>query len=166
MRTDSTWGRIIRTAMPLPVGIRLGPYEILALIGAGGMGEVYRARDTKLNRDVALKVLPDVLLQDSERRARFQREAQILAALNHPNVAAIYGWEDSGEAPALVMELVEGRPLRIGLPRAAAFTSSCPLDKKWFYTGRSETCCSASVNCPWVSSIIAFLGPSSPWNTP
>jgi len=107
--------------MPLPVGIRLGPYEILALIGAGGMGEVYRARDTKLNRDVALKVLPDVLLQDSERRARFQREAQILAALNHPNVAAIYGWEDSGEAPALVMELVEGRPLRIGLPRRSVY---------------------------------------------
>jgi len=85
----------------------VGPCEILAPIGAGGMGEVYRARDTKLNRDVALKVLPDSLLKDSERRARFQREAQILAALNHPNVAAIYGWEDSGETPALVMEVLE-----------------------------------------------------------
>src|SRR5215472_4083604 len=103
--------------MPLSVGTRLGPYQILAPIGAGGMGEVYRARDTKLNRNVALKVLPDSLLKDPERRARFQREAQILAALNHPNVAAIYGWEDSGEAPALVMELVEGRPLGELIPR-------------------------------------------------
>jgi len=81
------------------------------------MGEVYRARDTKLNRDVALKVLPDLLLRDSERRARFHREAQILAALNHPNVAAVYGWEDSSGAPALVMELVEGQPLSGLIPR-------------------------------------------------
>jgi serine/threonine protein kinase len=96
------------------------------------MGEVHRARDTKLNRDVALKVLPDLLLQDSERRARFQREAQILAALNHPNVAAIYGWEDTGEAPALVMELVEGRPLsglipRRGMPFAEALKLAIQL---------------------------------------
>src|SRR5579862_10054441 len=90
--------------MPLSVGTKLGPYEILAPIGAGGMGEVYRARDTKLKRDVALKVLPDAFARDPERMARFQREAEVLASLNHPNIAAIYGLEDR----ALVMELVEG----------------------------------------------------------
>jgi serine/threonine protein kinase/Tol biopolymer transport system component len=90
--------------MPLSVGERLGPYEILAPLGAGGMGEVYRARDTKLKRDVALKVLPDAFARDADRMARFQREAEVLASLNHPNIAAIYGVEDR----ALVMELVEG----------------------------------------------------------
>jgi len=90
--------------MSLCVGERLGPYEILAAIGAGGMGEVYRAHDTKLKRDVALKVLPDAFAHDPERMARFQREAEVLASLNHPNIAAIYGVEDR----ALVMELVEG----------------------------------------------------------
>jgi serine/threonine protein kinase len=90
--------------MPLSVGTRLGPYEILAPIGAGGMGEVYRARDTKLKRDVALKVLPEAFANDPERMARFQREAEVLASLNHPNIAQIYGVEDR----ALVMELVEG----------------------------------------------------------
>src|SRR5215469_277899 len=85
-------------------GTRLGPYEILAPIGAGGMGEVYRARDTKLGRDVAIKALPEAFAQDAERMARFQREAKVLAALNHPNIAAIYAIEDG----ALVMELVEG----------------------------------------------------------
>ena len=91
-------------------GSRIGAYEIIALLGAGGMGEVYRARDTRLGRDVAIKLLPDIYALDRERRARFEREAQILAALNHPNIAAIYGFEDSG-APALVMELVEGPTL-------------------------------------------------------
>src|ERR1700694_669583 len=90
--------------MPLSAGSRLGPYEILAPIGAGGMGEVYRARDTQLKRDVALKVLPEAFARDPERMARFQREAEVLASLNHPNIAAIYGVEDR----ALVMELVEG----------------------------------------------------------
>ncbi|HTM48707.1 MAG TPA: protein kinase, partial [Bryobacteraceae bacterium] len=90
--------------MPLTAGTRLGPYEIVAPLGAGGMGEVYRARDTKLKRDVALKVLPDSVASDPERLARFQREAEVLASLNHPNIAAIYGVEDR----ALVMELVEG----------------------------------------------------------
>ena len=90
--------------MPLSPGVRLGAYEILAPIGAGGMGEVYRARDTKLKRDVALKVLPEDFARDPERMARFQREAEVLASLNHPNIAAIYGVEDR----ALVMELVEG----------------------------------------------------------
>ena len=102
--------------MPLVTGTRLGPYEILAAIGAGGMGEVYRARDTKLNRDVAIKVLPESFANDPERLARFQREAQVLASLNHPNIAHIYGLEESpAEAGhhvrALVMELVEGDDL-------------------------------------------------------
>src|SRR5271165_3370816 len=98
--------------MPLSSGSRLGPYEIVAPLGAGGMGEVYRARDTKLDRDVAIKVLPDALAQDPERLARFEREAKVLASLNHPNIAQIYGIEDR----ALVMELVDGEPLQGPLP--------------------------------------------------
>lgn len=97
--------------MSLPAGAKIGAYEILGPLGAGGMGEVYRARDTKLNRDVALKVLPEAFANDAERMARFQREAQVLASLNHPNIAAIYGLEESGRARALVMELVEGETL-------------------------------------------------------
>ena len=80
--------------MALAAGTRLGPYEVIAPIGAGGMGEVYRARDTKLNREVALKVLPDTFAADPDRLARFRREAQVLASLNHPHIAAIYGLED------------------------------------------------------------------------
>src|SRR5215469_12867336 len=95
----------------LSPGTKLGPYEIVAPLGAGGMGEVYRARDTKLNRDVALKVVPEAFAKDAERMARFQREAQVLASLNHPNIAAIYGLEESGGVRALVMELVEGPTL-------------------------------------------------------
>src|ERR1041385_3260620 len=90
--------------MPLVSGNRVGHYEILAPLGAGGMGEVYRARDTKLNRDVAIKILPEAFAQDHDRMARFTREAQVLASLNHPNIAAIYGVEER----ALVMELVDG----------------------------------------------------------
>ncbi|HEY6931667.1 MAG TPA: protein kinase [Thermoanaerobaculia bacterium] len=97
--------------MPLTAGSRLGPYEILAPLGAGGMGEVYRARDAKLNRDVAIKVLPEAVANDPERMARFQREAQVLASLNHPHIAAIYGLEKSGSIEALVLELVEGETL-------------------------------------------------------
>src|ERR1700730_13556183 len=93
--------------MSLSVGERLGPYEILAPIGAGGMGEVYRARDTKLGRDVAIKVLPVALAQHPDRLARFEREAKVLAALNHPNIAMIHGLEDR----AIVMELVDGPTL-------------------------------------------------------
>jgi serine/threonine protein kinase len=102
--------------MSLVSGPYVGPYEILAPIGAGGMGEVYCARDTKLKRQVALKLLPDTFAGDPERLARFQREAELLASLNHPNVAAIYGLAESGDAHALVMELVEGPTLaeRIG----------------------------------------------------
>ena len=98
--------------MALSAGERLGPYEILAPIGAGGMGEVYRARDSKLKRDVALKVLPDAFAGDPDRMARFQREAEVLASLNHPHIAHIYGVEDR----AIVMELVEGRTLQVPLP--------------------------------------------------
>ena len=97
--------------MSLGPGSRLGPYEVVGAIGAGGMGEVYRARDTKLGRDVAIKVLPSSFTNDPERLARFQREAQVLAALNHPNIAAIHHVEDTREGPALVMELVEGETL-------------------------------------------------------
>jgi Tol biopolymer transport system component len=97
--------------MALTPGARVGPYEILAPLGAGGMGEVYRARDTKLNRDVAIKVLPDLLAADPQRRARLEREAQALAALNHPHIAQIYGVEESHGTLALVMELVEGPTL-------------------------------------------------------
>ena len=97
--------------MPLSPGTRLGPYEIAAQIGVGGMGEVYRATDTKLDRDVAIKVLPESLAGDPDRIARFQREAKTLAALNHPNIAAIYGLEEADSTKALVMELVEGPTL-------------------------------------------------------
>jgi len=97
--------------MSLAVGTRLGPYVILAPIGAGGMGEVYRARDGKLNRDVALKVLPQAFAADPERLLRFRREAQVLASLSHPNIGHIYGFEDSGATHALVLELIEGPTL-------------------------------------------------------
>src|SRR5512135_229408 len=97
--------------MTLAVGTKLGPYEIQAPLGAGGMGEVYRARDGKLNRDVAIKVLPETLARDADRLARFQREAQVLASLNHPHIAAIYGLEKSGDLEALVLELVGGETL-------------------------------------------------------
>ena len=97
--------------MPLGPGIRLGPYDIVSTIGTGGMGEVYRAHDTKLGRDVAIKVLPASLSSDPDRLARFQREAQVLAALNHANIAAIHHVEDTADGPAIVMELVEGETL-------------------------------------------------------
>jgi len=100
-------------------GSRLGPYEVTGLLGVGGMGEVYRARDTKLNRDVALKVLPDSFANDPDRLARFTREAQTLAALNHPNIAHIHGLEESGAVRALVMELVEGEDLSERIARGA-----------------------------------------------
>ena len=98
--------------MTLSGGTRLGPYEILSPLGAGGMGEVYRAKDTRLGRDVAVKVLPDSVSVDPERLARFEREARTLASVNHPNVAAIYGVEDSTPVKALVLELVEGPTLQ------------------------------------------------------
>ena len=102
--------------MAIPVGTRLGPYEIASLIGAGGMGEVYQALDSKLGRNVAIKILPEPFARDPERLARFQREAKMLAALNHPNIAAIYGLEQSGDTHYLVMELVTGEPCATALP--------------------------------------------------
>ena len=110
--------------MAIEAGARIGPYEVLSLLGAGGMGEVYRARDTTLQRDVAIKVLPDLFASDAERLARFTREAQTLAALNHPNIAHIHGLEDNGGVRALVMELVEGEDLSQRLTRGAL-----PLDE-------------------------------------
>src|SRR5260370_33600622 len=97
--------------MPILPGKRLGPYEIVSAIGAGGMGEVYQAHDTKLGRDVAIKVLPEAFAHDPERLSRFQREAKMLASLNHPNIATIHGLEQSGGTSYLVMELVSGETL-------------------------------------------------------
>ena len=105
--------------MPLSAGTRLGPYEILSALGAGGMGEVYRARDTKLDRAVAIKILPEAFAADTERIARFQREAKTLASLNHPNIAHIHGLEESDGVRALVMELVEGEDLAQRIARGA-----------------------------------------------
>jgi eukaryotic-like serine/threonine-protein kinase len=121
--------------MPFTPGTRLGSFEILALIGSGGMGEVFRARDTKLNRDVAVKVLPDQFAVDPDRLARFRREAQILAALNHPNIGQIYGIEESGGVPAIVMELVDGETLdarlktRVPPDGARGVSRALPLDE-------------------------------------
>lgn len=113
--------------MALSVGTRIGVHEIIALLGAGGMGEVYRARDTKLRRDVALKILLPSFTADADRVARFEREARLLASLNHPHIGAIYGFEDTGDVPALVLELIEGDTLddrvRFGpLPLSDALT--------------------------------------------
>jgi serine/threonine protein kinase len=117
--------------MALTSGTRLGSYEILAPLGAGGMGEVYRASDTKLKREVALKVLPEEFARDPQRMARFEREAQILAALSHPNIAVIYGLQESGGERALVMELVEGSTLgeRIA-QRALPLEEALPISKQ------------------------------------
>ena len=110
--------------MALTAGTRVGPYEITAQIGAGGMGEVYRATDTNLKRPVAIKVLPASVAADAERLARFQREAEVLAALHHPNIAVIYGLERSGDTTGLVMELVDGEDLSERIARGAI-----PLDE-------------------------------------
>ncbi len=105
--------------MSIGPGARLGPYEVAAQIGSGGMGEVYRARDTKLDRDVAIKVLPSLFVADAERAARFEREARTLAALNHPNIGGIYGLEESNGAMALILELVEGATLADRIAQSA-----------------------------------------------
>jgi len=97
--------------MPLAAGARVGPYVVVAQIGVGGMGEVYRATDTGLNRDVAIKVMPDEFAQDAERLARFEREAKTLASLNHPGIATIHGFENSHGSRALVMEFIDGPTL-------------------------------------------------------
>jgi Tol biopolymer transport system component len=105
--------------MTLASGTRIGGYEVVSALGAGGMGEVYRATDTKLHRDVALKILPDAFTSDPERLARFRREAQVLASLNHPHIGHIYGFEDTGATHALVMELVEGEDLSALIARGS-----------------------------------------------
>jgi serine/threonine-protein kinase len=105
--------------MSVVAGTRIGPYQVTSLIGAGGMGEVYRARDTALGRDVALKVLPEAFAQDAERIARFRREAQVLASLNHPHIAAIYGLESTGKTSALALEFVDGEELSAIIARRA-----------------------------------------------
>src|SRR5215468_9155414 len=97
--------------MSVDVGTRLGSLEITALLGKGGMGEVYRARDTKLKRDVAIKILPDEFSRDASRVSRFQREAEVLASLNHPNIAAIYDLQEATDTRFLILELVEGETL-------------------------------------------------------
>ncbi len=132
--------------MSLQPGTTLGPYEVIAPIGLGGMGKVYRARDTKLKRDVALKVLPEVFVNDPERLARFQREAEVLASLNHPNIAHIYGLEDSGDTTALVLELVEGRRLRIGSRKVRSRST-----KLWPSPSRSRK--RSKPRTRWASSI-------------
>ncbi len=98
--------------MALTAGTKIDPYEVLGLIGQGGMGEVWQARDTKLDRDVALKVLPEAFTSDPDRLARFEREAKVLASLNHPNIGSIYGLEEAEGIKALVLELVEGSDAR------------------------------------------------------
>src|SRR6476469_8174968 len=103
----------------LTPGSRIGSYEIVDALGAGGMGEVYRARDTKLRREVAIKILPEIFARDPDRVARFQREAELLATLNHPGIAAIYGVDDANGALALVLELVAGETFADRIERGA-----------------------------------------------
>src|SRR6059058_125272 len=103
--------------MSITIGTQLGCHEITALLGKGGMGEVYRARDTKLKRDVAIKILPDEFSRDADRVSRFQREAEVLASLNHPNIAAIHSLEEADGSRFLVLELVEGATLADRLRR-------------------------------------------------
>ncbi|TFH26382.1 MAG: serine/threonine protein kinase, partial [Myxococcales bacterium] len=111
-------------SLPL-IGSTIGHYQITAKLGEGGMGEVYRATDPKLKRDVAIKVLPSAFTEDRERLARFEREAQLLAQLQHPNIASIYGIEESGSTRALVMELVEGPTLAERLESGALPLDEC-----------------------------------------
>ena len=105
------FSRACQNRMPLDPGTTLGPYSVTGKIGEGGMGEVYRARDTKLDRDVALKVLPQAFTDDPDRLARFEREAKVLASLNHPNIGGIYGLEESEGVKALVLEYIDGPTL-------------------------------------------------------
>src|SRR6266404_1629344 len=109
------------------LGQRLGSYQVLSLLGAGGMGEVYRARDTKLQRDVAIKVVPKAFIDDPDRVSRFRREAQLLASLNHPNIATIHGLEQSDGINYLVMELVAGETLAERIERAGPLAVSDAL---------------------------------------
>src|SRR3954468_10968443 len=120
--------------MTLAVGTRLGVYEIVDTLGAGGMGEVYRARDTRLKREVAIKMLPEAFANDPDRLARFQREAELLATLNHPNIAGVFGLEQAGDGTAaLIMELVEGETLAdllAAAPRALEIDDALAIAKQ------------------------------------
>ena len=118
--------------LSLPPGTSLGPYEVLGAIGAGGMGEVYRARDTRLGREVALKVLSESLAGDADHVVRFDREARALAALNHPFIAHLYRFEQSGATHAIVMELVAGETSRSG-----SHMDRCRSPRRWAWPGRS-----------------------------
>jgi serine/threonine protein kinase len=122
--------------MALSAGVRLGPYEIVAPLGAGGMGEVYRARDTKLGREVAIKIVSDGLSHDPERMARFEREAHLLAALNHPHIGGIYGLDEVNGSQFLVLELVEGETLAARLRG-----DRCQSQKRWRSRVRLPTPC-------------------------
>jgi serine/threonine protein kinase len=117
--------------MALTPGVRLGVYEVIALVGAGGMGEVYRARDTRLGRDVALKVLPDAFTADPDRRDRFEREARVLASLSHPHIGGIYGLEEAGGVTALVLSSSRARRSPCGFDGAR-----CPWRKRSAWHGR------------------------------
>ena len=138
------------------IGQTLGPYRISDKLGQGGMGEVYRARDTNLQRDVAIKVLPEEWAGDADRLARFRREAQLLASLNHPHIAQIYGIETNGAAAnparpvttALVMELIEGPTWRIASPKVR-----CPFPKRWRSRARSPTRSMGLTNMAWCIAI-------------
>src|ERR1700678_2690627 len=103
--------------MPIPVGTLLGPYKILAPLGAGGMGEVYRASDTRLGREIALKILPQEMCRDGSMRARFELEARAVSALNHPNIVSIYDIGQTDDTLYIVTELVDGEPLRSVISR-------------------------------------------------
>jgi len=125
-----SYNSIHRAFVPLAVGTRLGSYEVVSAIGAGGMGEVYRAHDLKLGRSVALKVLPAAFAADSDRLVRFEREAQLLASLNHPHIAAIYGLEEATPVRALVLELVDGDTLADRLAReSGASAPALPIEE-------------------------------------
>jgi Protein kinase domain len=143
--------------MALLSGTRLGPYEVLSLLGSGGMGEVYRARDARLRRDVALKLLPATVAADPDRPARFTREAQVLAALNHPNIGAIYGIEESEGITALVLELVEGPTLaeRIlsGTTRKDVFTIEGELLDSPVYSPSSHIVFQRETTAPGVWAV-------------
>ena len=132
--------------MGLHPGTRLGAYEVVAMIGKGGMGEVYRARDTQLNRDVAIKILPEAFARDAERLVRFRREAQMLAALNHLNIAAIYGLQEHDGQHCLVMEYVPGELLKGPLKSSEVLPIAIPK------TQEAYECMAPSAKAPLTST--------------
>jgi serine/threonine protein kinase len=138
--------------LTLSIGARLGHYKVSAQIGAGGMGEVYRATDTTLEREVAIKVLPQELMADPDRVARLEREARALATLNHPNIATIHGLEDAGGSRALVMELIEGQTLAERLEQGSVQQVGLPLDVACTWPGRSLS------RSKWHTSTASFTG--------